>query len=40
MTTAGTRPAALDSRGSRSLRLAWWSLALYPVAFAGAFVVG
>lgn len=26
--------------GDRSLRAAWWSLALYPVAFVAAFVVG
>lgn len=36
MTSTDVHPAAAD----RAYRRAWWSLALYPVTFVGAFVVG
>jgi hypothetical protein len=29
-----------DDRARRANRLAWWSLALFPIAFVGAFLVG
>ena len=40
MPSTGAHPTAPRTRGSRNLRLAWWSPVLYPVAFVGAFVVG
>ena len=38
--TDPTAPAADLARAARAHRLAWWSLALYPVSFAAAFVIG
>ena len=38
--SAPTRVSRQPTAGDRDLRRAWWSLALYPVSFVLAFVIG